>query len=61
MCDEEDRESPFQVLDAHQLAAKTAWVRPFIREARKGGYTIEDIIALLDKPGRPCMQPSSGS
>jgi hypothetical protein len=33
------------------LAAKTAWVRLFIREARKRGYTIEDIIALLDEPG----------
>jgi hypothetical protein len=23
----------------------------FIRESRKRGYTIEDIIALLDEPG----------
>ena len=46
---EEDRETPFP--DAHQLAAKTAWVRFFIREARRRGYTIEDIIGLLDEPG----------
>jgi hypothetical protein len=48
---EGDKETIFQVLDAHQLAAKTAWVRLFIREARNRGYTIEDIIALLDEPG----------
>ena len=46
-----DQETPFQVLDAHQLAAKTAWVRLFIRETRKRGHSIEDIIALLDEPG----------
>jgi hypothetical protein len=49
--DEEDQETPFEEMDAHQLAAKTAWVRLFIREARKRGYTIEDIAALLDEPG----------
>ena len=49
--DEEDQETPFQVLDANQLAEKTAWVRLFIREANKRGYTIEDIVALLDEPG----------
>ena len=49
--DEEDQETPFPEMDAHQLAAKTAWVRFFIREARKRGYTLEDIITLLDEPG----------
>jgi len=38
-------------MDAHQLAAKTAWLRVFIREANKRGHTREDIIALLDEPG----------
>ena len=49
--DEEDQEPPFPEMDAHQLAAKTAWMRFCIREARRRGYTIEDIIALLDEPG----------
>ena len=49
--EEDDQETPFQEMDLHQLAAKTAWVRFFIREASKRGYTIEDIIALLDEPG----------
>jgi hypothetical protein len=49
--EEEDQESPFHEMDAQQLAAKRAWVRLFIREARKRGYTIEDIIALLGEPG----------
>ena len=48
--DQDDQETPFQEMDPHQLAAKTAWVRFFIREASKRGYTIEDIIALLDEP-----------
>jgi hypothetical protein len=51
MDDEEDQETPFQEMDARQLAAKTAWVRLFIREAGKRGYTIEDGVALLDEPG----------
>ena len=51
MGDQEDQETPFQEMDAHQLAEKTAWVRLFIREAYKRGYTIEDIVALLDEPG----------
>jgi len=51
MGDEEDQETTLEEMDAHQLAAKTAWVRFFIREARKRGYTIEDIVALLDEPG----------
>jgi hypothetical protein len=51
MDDEEDQETPFQEMDAHQLAEKTAWVRLFIREASKRGYTIEDVVALLDEPG----------
>ena len=33
------------------MAAKTAWVRLFIREASNPDYTIEDIVALLDEPG----------
>ena len=49
--DQEDQETPFEEMDPHQLAAKTAWVRVFIREASKRGYTIEDIVALLDEPG----------
>jgi hypothetical protein len=51
MDDEEDQETPLQEMDAHQLAEKTAWVRLFLREASKRGYTIEDIVALLDEPG----------
>jgi hypothetical protein len=51
MDDEEGQETPFQEMDAHQLAEKTAWVRLFIREASKRGYTFEDIVALLDEPG----------
>ena len=51
MNDEEDQETPFRVLDANQLAEKTAWVRLFIREARKRGYSIDDVVALLDEPG----------
>ena len=51
MCDEEDQETPLQEMDGHQLAAKTAWVRLFIREASKRGYTIENVVALLDEPG----------
>jgi hypothetical protein len=49
--DEEDQETPFQEMDAQQLAAKTAWVRLFLREAGKRGYAIEDIDPLLDGPG----------
>ena len=51
MDDEEDQETPLQEMDAHQLAEKTAWVRLFLREASKRGYTLEDIVALLDEPG----------
>ena len=51
MGDQEDQETPFQEMGGHRLAAKTAWVRAFIREARKREYTIEDIVALLDEPG----------
>ena len=51
MGDEEDEETRFEEMDGHQLAAKTAWVRFFIREASKRGYTIEDIVAMLDEPG----------
>ena len=51
MGDEEDQETPFEEMDGHQLAEKTAWVRLFIREASKRGYTIEDVVALLDEPG----------
>ena len=49
MGDEEDEETRFEEMDGHQLAAKTAWVRFFIREASKRGYTIEDLAALLDE------------
>jgi len=45
MGDEEHEETMFQE------AAKTAWVRVFIREASERGYPIEDIVALLDEPG----------
>ena len=51
MGDEDDQETLFQEMDSHQLAAKTAWVKIFLREASKRGYTIEDIVALLDEPG----------
>jgi hypothetical protein len=49
--DEEDQETPFPEMDAHQLAVETAWLRLFLREASTRGYTIEDIVALLDEPG----------
>ena len=51
MGDEEDQETPFEEMDGHQLAEKTAFVRLFLREARKRGYSIEDVAALLDEPG----------
>ena len=51
MGDEEDQETPLEEMGAYRLAAKTAWVRLFIREASKRGYTIEDILSLLDVPG----------
>jgi hypothetical protein len=51
MNDEEDQEAPFQEMDAKQLAEKTAWVKLFLRQAGKRGYTIEDIVALLDEHG----------
>ena len=51
MGDEEDEETLLEEMDARQLAAKTAWVKFFIRGASKRGYTREDIIALLDEPG----------
>ena len=51
MGDKGDRETIFRQMDAHKLAAKTAWMRVFIREASKRGHTREDIIALLDDPG----------
>jgi len=51
MNDEEDQGPPFQEMDAQQLAEKTAWLRLFVRQASKRGYTIEDIVALLDEPG----------
>ena len=51
MGDEEEQETLFQEMDSHQLAAKTAWVKLFLREANKRGYSIEDIVALLDEPG----------
>ena len=51
MGDEEDQETPFEEMDGHQLAEKTAFVRLFLREANKRGYSIEDVVALLDEPG----------
>jgi hypothetical protein len=51
MSDEEDHETPFDEMDGHQLAEKTAWVKLFLHEARKRGYSIEDVVALLDEPG----------
>ena len=51
MGDVEDEETLFNEMDARQLAAKTAWVKFFIREASNRGYTREDIMALLDEPG----------
>jgi hypothetical protein len=49
MGDQDDQETMYQEMEAH--AAKTAWVRVFIREASRRGYTREDIIALLSDPG----------
>jgi hypothetical protein len=49
MGDQDDQETMFQEMEAH--AAKTAWVRVFIREASRRGHTREDIIALLSYPG----------
>lgn len=51
MGDEENQETLFEEMDGHQLAEKTAWVRLFLREARGRGYSIEDVVALLDEPG----------
>jgi len=51
MGDEEDQETLFEEMDGQQLAEKTVWVRLFLREARKRGYSIEDVVALLDEPG----------
>jgi hypothetical protein len=48
MGDAEDQETPFEEMNGHQLAEKTAWVRLFLHEAGKRGYAIEDIVALLD-------------
>jgi len=45
MGDEEDEDAMLQE------AAKTAWVRVFIREASKRGHTGEDVFAVLDEPG----------
>ena len=38
-------------MDTQPLAETTAWLRLFVRQASKRGYTIEDIEALLDEPG----------
>jgi hypothetical protein len=48
---DEDREIPFHEMDGRQLAEKTAWVRLFLHEASKRGYSIADVVALLDEPG----------
>ena len=55
MGDEEDQETMFQE------AAKTAWVRLFFREARKGGYPIEDIVALWKQPSSGFCLPENQS
>ena len=52
MGDEEDQETPFEEMDGHQLAEKTAWVRLFLREASKRGYRIEDIVGLCLPEGQ---------
>ena len=57
---EEDLETPFQAMDAQQLAEKTAWLGLFVHEASKRGYTIEDIAALLDEPEMTAKEASSG-
>jgi hypothetical protein len=49
--DEEDQETLFQEMDGHQFAEKTARVRLFLNEASKRGYSIEDVVALLNEPG----------
>jgi hypothetical protein len=49
--DEEDQETPVQEMDGQQLAEKTAWVKLFLREVRKRGYRIEDMLSLFDEPG----------
>lgn len=49
--DEEDQETPFREMGDGQLDEKTAWASLLLREASKRGYTIEDIVALLDEPG----------
>jgi hypothetical protein len=48
---EEDQETPLQEMDPQQLAEETVWLRLFVRQASKRGYTIEDIAAMLDEPG----------
>ena len=50
MGDQEDQETSLQEMDAPQLAAETAWLRVFIREASKRGHTRENIMGLLDEP-----------
>jgi hypothetical protein len=41
MRDEEEQETPFQEMDSHQLAAKTAWVKLFLREASKRAANVQ--------------------
>jgi hypothetical protein len=48
---DDDQETPFQEMDGRRMAAKTAWVKMFLREAGQRGYTTEDIVALLHEPG----------
>ena len=52
MGDEEDQETPFEEMDGHQLAEKTAWVRLFLREANKRGYRTEDIVGFCLPEGQ---------
>ena len=49
--DEENQATPFQEMADGQLDEKTAWARLLLREASKRGYTIGDIVALLDESG----------
>ena len=51
MGDREDQETPFQEMGGHRLAARITWARLLLREATKRGYTIQDILALLDELG----------
>ena len=42
--DEQDHETPFDEMDAQQLAEKTAWVKLFIREAGSTHHGLDRIV-----------------